>query len=90
MYAALERIKDWRKKLSNFATVYIKHHGYTFSNVEAAYQSSKFADTHPEVAHKFADGGEFSEALAARKAHRCVPLTKQELAEFEKRKPALW
>ena len=50
----LSKIKDWRKKLSNFHVEVFQHYGYTFNTAEHAFHFRKFQLFNKDIAYEFA------------------------------------
>ena len=53
IYEELQKIKDWRKVLSNFHIFPFQYKEYTYNTLEHLYQSQKIALVSPEKAYLF-------------------------------------
>ncbi len=92
-YAALARIADWRKQLSNFWVADFTLGGSTYRTVEHAFQAAKIALVDPVLARTFAleSGTALSrgDGLAARKQRKAAMLTPAQLAHWDAQKHAV-
>jgi|688.fasta_scaffold09199_3 predicted NAD-dependent protein-ADP-ribosyltransferase YbiA (DUF1768 family) len=96
-YAALNKIKDWRKVLSNFHNCPFKYeaNGYTYNTIEHCFQAQKIALVSKEKAFEFAmdSGSELSKGdgesarklgLSPRRKRKWVVLSPSELTRWFK------
>lgn len=89
-YAALTRIPNWRKILSNFWVADFTVDGLTYRTVEHCFQAAKIALADPTLARQFAleSGSALSQGdgAAARKQRKLVLLDPQQLARWDREK----
>ena len=82
----LSKIKDWRKKLSNFHVQVFQHCGYTFNTAEHAFHFRKFQLFDPKVAFEFTleSGSDLSkkDGKAAQKNRKKLLLNEKQLVKW--------
>ena len=85
-YEELEKIKDWRKILSNFHLYPFQYKKYTYNSIEHAFQSQKIALVSPEKAYLFTieSGDDIGkgDGNIARKNRKLLILNKEILKEW--------
>lgn len=89
-YAALARIPNWRKMLSNFWVADFVWNGLGYRTVEHCFQAAKLAIVDPELARGFALESQSAlsqgDGLAARKQRKLVLLDASQLARWDREK----
>jgi ribA/ribD-fused uncharacterized protein len=89
-YPELEKIKDWRKILSNFHIFPFIYEDRTYNSIEHAFQSSKINIANKALALRFSteSNDEISKGSGevAKKAGRLIKLNKQQLEQWNNSK----
>ncbi len=87
-YKELEKIKDWRKKLSNFWYFEFEWNGYNWRCIEEAYQAAKFGIDNYELFKKELENivENNNYGLASRKLRKWKKLSSSELLEWNNKK----
>ena len=92
-YAALGRIRHWRRMLSNFWTADFILNGCTYRTVEHAFQAAKIALVDPALARTFTleSGSQLAQGdgAAARKERKMALLSSEQLRTWTTRKHAV-
>ena len=87
-YKELNKIKNFRRYLSNFDECEFKYKGYTYNTIEHAFQGAKITLADKEKGYKFTkDSGDkigLGDGLMARKNRKLVKLNEKEIKEWNK------
>jgi ribA/ribD-fused uncharacterized protein len=93
VYAALAKIPNWRKMLSNFWVAELRWNGLTYRTVEHCFQAAKIALADPTLAREFALESQSAlargDGVAARKQRKLVMLDPRQLAQWDREKHAV-
>jgi predicted NAD-dependent protein-ADP-ribosyltransferase YbiA (DUF1768 family) len=86
-YAELNRIKDWRRVLSNFHVSPFVYKGHTYNSIEHVFQAEKIRLMNPDIALRFTmeSGDEIGmgDGAMAQKHRKIVLLPKPQLAVWD-------
>lgn len=87
-YSELNKIKHFRRYLSNFHIYEFKYNGYTYRTIEHAFQASKIMLVNNNEAFKFAIESNhdisLSDGKIARKNRKLVLLNTEQIIEWDK------
>jgi predicted NAD-dependent protein-ADP-ribosyltransferase YbiA (DUF1768 family) len=86
-YIELNKIKNFRRYLSNFDIYEFKYNGYSYRTIEHAFQGTKISLANKEEAFKFTIDSNHDIGLGdgkiARKNRKLVNLTKEQIKEWD-------